>query len=402
MPPAHGKNSQVMFISLTAQLGGVERVLLACVDAAQAMGCVTDGVLLLTASDGPTVDELRRRGVALKSLALPKAVTRMDSSSRGGYLRMMLRLPFLLPALLLYLFRLRRILARSPARLLHAHGLKAGLLTAIAAPHDRQVIWHVHDFLSLRGRFTIRLLRFTAPRVSLAVAVSDAIARDLAQLLPGLPVATLPNAVGAGFLAEVALPRKQQGRLRVGLLATFGYWKGHSLFLRAAARIHAARPGTMQFLIVGGALHETGSAQTDARDLRKQADALGIAETVEFLPFNPNVRGIYESLDVIVNSSTQPEPFGMTLIEGMSRGCAAVAPDIGGPVEILDEGRAGLLYAPYDDAALAAALAKLLDSPELRNSLAAAGMKRVHKNYAPLTFAHGLAVLYQGLEAPQG
>lgn len=386
----------VLFLNITPQLGGAERVLLACVDAALARNTEVHGAVVLTQGEGPCTQELRTRGVAVQCVPLPQRSGRLGSSSPFARLQAALWLPLLAPSLLLYLWRLRRHLKRSPANILHSHGLKAGLLTALAAPRGKQVVWHAHDFLSLRGSLTVALLRVAARKVTRVVAVSEAVAKDLAQVLPGVAVTTLPNAVSAPFLNPVQRSARS-GPLRIGLLATFGYWKGHGLFLEAAAQLLKARPGAAQFLVVGSAVYDTGSEQADVGALRRQAKALGIAEAVEFLPFNPNVRGLYESLDVIVNASTKPEPFGMTLIEGMSRGCVAVAPDVGGPVEILDVGTAGLLYAANDATALAAALQRLVDAPELRQSLAAKGQARVQSLYAPQPYAQGLADLYSSL-----
>jgi len=385
---------EVLFVNITPHLGGAERVLLACVDAALSRNIEVVGALILTAGDGPCAQELRQRGVPLSCVPLPPRGMRLGSASRGARVWAALSLPLLAPTLLLYLWRLRRWLRRSPAGIFHSHGLKANLLTALAAPRGRRVIWHVHDFPSQRGQLTVWLLRFAARWVDRVVAVSSAVADDLAKVLPGLPVTALPNAVNAAFLGA-GVPRTVHGRpLRIGLLATFGYWKGHGLFLDAAAQLLSLRPGAARFLVVGSALYDADSEQADLAALRRQARALNIAEFVEFLPFNPNVMGLYDSIDVVVNASIRPEPFGMTLIEGMSRGCVVVGPATGGPLEILDEGRAGPLYRANDAQALAETLASLIDSPERLEQLSRAGQARVADCYAPQNYAQRLLSLY--------
>ena len=77
-------------------------------------------------------------------------------------------------------------------------------------------------------------------------------------------------------------------------------------------------------------------------------------------------------MDVLVNAS-DPEPFGIVLIEAMARGVAVVAVNSGGPGEFIEDHRTGLLARSGEPAALADALEPLLASPELRVALGQAG-----------------------------
>jgi glycosyltransferase involved in cell wall biosynthesis len=63
----------------------------------------------------------------------------------------------------------------------------------------------------------------------------------------------------------------------------------------------------------------------------------------------------YQKADILVVPSWY-EPFGMVVLEGMLYGLPIVASNIGGPAEILGDGRTGILVPPRDPAALAAYL----------------------------------------------
>ena len=72
----------------------------------------------------------------------------------------------------------------------------------------------------------------------------------------------------------------------------------------------------------------------------------------------PNRRPLLAQADVFVLASRN-EPFGLVLAEAREAGCAIVATAVGGVPEVLEHGRAGVLVAPGDVAALAAALDRL-------------------------------------------
>jgi glycogen(starch) synthase len=76
----------------------------------------------------------------------------------------------------------------------------------------------------------------------------------------------------------------------------------------------------------------------------------------------------YRAADILVVPSRY-EPFGMVVLEGMQHGLAIAAADTGGPAEILDHGRTGLLFRPADPHSLAEALRTLTNDWELRSQL---------------------------------
>jgi glycogen synthase len=88
----------------------------------------------------------------------------------------------------------------------------------------------------------------------------------------------------------------------------------------------------------------------------------------------------YASADILVVPSRY-EPFGMVILEGMLHGLAIVAADVGGPAEILEHGRTGLLFPPRDVMALSSALQRLLKNPEERNALGRAAARQVRRKW---------------------
>lgn len=82
------------------------------------------------------------------------------------------------------------------------------------------------------------------------------------------------------------------------------------------------------------------------------------------------------SLDLVVHTG-EHETFCQVVQEAMASGVAVVAPAAGGPLDLIEHGRTGLLYRPGDDRALARAVDLLLTDPDLRHRCAAAGRMAV-------------------------
>ena len=89
----------------------------------------------------------------------------------------------------------------------------------------------------------------------------------------------------------------------------------------------------------------------------------------------PDASPYIEQMDVLVNAS-DPEPFGIVILEGMARGVAVLAVNSGGPGDFVQDGQTGALARSGQPNALADALAPLLRSPELRERLGRAGRER--------------------------
>ncbi len=82
----------------------------------------------------------------------------------------------------------------------------------------------------------------------------------------------------------------------------------------------------------------------------------------------------YAALDVFVHTGTD-ETFGQTLQEAMASGVPVVAPASGGPLDVVDHGRTGLLHPPHDLRALACAVEHLVGAPQVRRAMGEAGRR---------------------------
>jgi glycosyltransferase involved in cell wall biosynthesis len=149
----------------------------------------------------------------------------------------------------------------------------------------------------------------------------------------------------------------------------------------------------MQLLIVGGAAY--GFSGEYAESLPALIDRLGLTDAVTMTGQVADAGPYIERLDILVNAS-DPEPFGIVLLEGMSRGVAVVAVDSGGPSEFIVNGETGVLARSGEPADLADALEPLLLSGERRRTLGRAGRDRFMRDFTDVAMR---ARFFQQVEA---
>jgi glycosyltransferase involved in cell wall biosynthesis len=381
---------RILFLNPVAAVGGAERSLLDLL-ASLRQADPSIELHLATPATGPLTADAERLGVRVSLLPMPDAVSRLGDSGLSGRGRWRAALALLLggaPAAWAgwgYLRRLHRLVESLRPDVIHSNGMKSHLLAALAAGREGAppVVWHLRDFLG-RRRVMARVLRRAAGRVAGAVAISRAVADDAQTVLPRLPVAVVHNAIdtdaftpgpgnGAWLDGLAGLPPAPAGVVRVGLVAAFARWKGQDVFLDAASRVASGSAGrAVRFYVVGGPLYQTRGSQWSPDELRAHGAALSAAGVLGFVPFCPDPAPVYRALDVVVHASTQPEPFGRTIVEGMACGRPVIVSRAGGAAELFTHDRDAVGVPPGDAGALAAAVADLVNDPARRARLGAA------------------------------
>ena len=190
------------------------------------------------------------------------------------------------------------------------------------------------------------------------------------------PSAIVVTGAGANIAPQPPADRRDDGRTLVFVGRDFRR-KGGAVLLRAFRKLRRARPH-LRLLIAG----PEGSL-----DLGQGVTNLGE------LPFE-RVRDLLCEATIFV-LPTLREPFGIAYLDAMLCEAPCVGTSVGVVPEIL--GDAGIVVPPADDAALAGAIAALLDDPARRRALGAAGRRRVlEKGYLWPEVARRLSDLLEG------
>lgn len=102
----------------------------------------------------------------------------------------------------------------------------------------------------------------------------------------------------------------------------------------------------------------------------------GVPHTMTGALRGSDLQKVYGTFDVFVHTGEE-ETFGQTLQEAHASGLAVIAPAVGGPLDLVDHGRDGLLYPAGDDGAVRAAVEALVGDSALRARMGEAGRRRV-------------------------
>jgi glycosyltransferase involved in cell wall biosynthesis len=179
--------------------------------------------------------------------------------------------------------------------------------------------------------------------------------------------------------------KRQYGSRLVMSVGRLVYYKGFEYLIRAMAQVDG------KLLIVGsGPLRQK---------LEELARSLNVGGKVVFLGRIPDQELIacYHAADVFaLASSARSEAFGLVQVEAMAAGLPVVNTQLDSGVPFVSvNGETGLTVPPCDPAALAGALNRLLNNPELRRSLGDAARQRAGREFSLDVMTSRTLALYQ-------
>jgi glycosyltransferase involved in cell wall biosynthesis len=390
---------------------------------------------VILGEEGPLAARLAQAGISVEVLPIAAAArdARKDTMRFGG------ASPTALLSTLAYVARLTLRLRQLRPDLVHTNSLKAGVYGSLAAnAAGIPVVWHLRDRIApdYLPRPAARFVR------GLVVRMADGVVANSAATLVTLDACDTSHPLAAGArdrngshrtVPKLSMPSspprtlggpasgaRDRGRRvhRVipdsvepspyprtpespatsaptfGIVGRIAPWKGQDLFVRAFA---AAFPsGAERAVIVGAPLFGEEACE---RDLRRLIARLGLAERVELRGFREDVWSELARIDVLVHASVIPEPFGQVVLEGMAAGLPVIAPDEGGPAEVIADGETGRLFAARSVDALAAEMRTLGADPQARERLGSAARRSIEA-YHPIRVGEQLEEMYTDVLRP--
>ncbi len=252
---------------------------------------------------------------------------------------------------LINVFQIRRLVNREGIDVIHCNSIPVLLLARIAGSQAK-IVATCHDFLWHPAK--VWILRLCPDRI---IAVSESVRAFL--ISKGIPGSHC--IIHNGFRDECPKSplSRAEGPVRVGLVARLVPWKGCELILDAVEIL------CQQGIVVEVRLIGEFENQTYEKKIQNRLSGLPVT-CWSFIGSKP---AIYQALDIVVNASIEPEPFGRTLVEAGMFWLPAIGPREGGPAEIILNGTTGLTYTSGNARELASAMGRLIQSEVIRNSM---------------------------------
>jgi glycosyltransferase involved in cell wall biosynthesis len=258
------------------------------------------------------------------------------------------------------------------------------------------IVLHVRD--EMLSRLSPRVLSRRLRDADVVLGVSEFISSGIRAAFPAVAarVRTIHNGVDVSRFAPAE--RAAAGPLRLLFVGRISPEKGVQVLLDAFARLQYEGLEA-ELTLVGDPLGSLPPEMLALFGVVAYDSSLETPPEVRMLGKRPydDLPDLYRSAEVLVAPSLA-EAFGLPLVEAMASGLPVVATRVGGIPEVVEDGVTGLLVAPGNRDALAAAIQRLRD-PDLRRRLGRAGRERAESTFSYDRVTTELAALYDKLRS---
>ena len=269
--------------------------------------------------------------------------------------------------------KVRALLQREDFDIIHLHEPMAPILPLCVLEFSQAVnvgTFHASYKHQHLYRLSHPIIKRWHARLHGGIAVSPAAQRYVNSSFPG-DYKIIPNGIDVDHFSNNAAPWPEymDGKTNILFVGRLEKRKGLKYLLEAYSRLKWELPDT-RLLVVGPGNPDRDSHHILSARAMKDVVFLGKVSYQDLPRY-------YATADIFCAPATGAESFGIVLLEAMAAGKPIVASDIEGYNAIVSHGRQGLLFPRKDTEALAAALALLVQNPELAQSMGARGRQDV-------------------------
>lgn len=225
----------------------------------------------------------------------------------------------------------------------------AGYLT------HKKIMYHIHE-VYINPTILQKIMYYTMEKTATKIiTVSQYVSKNITR-----KSIVIYNAVSRKFVCEseillenINIVQHKFLEKKILMVASLKKYKGIDIFISLAKKCS----GYLFYLVI-----------SDSQDeIKKYFLYTELPKNLYIIPQQKNLILYYFDASIVMNLSLPDlwiETFGMTIIEGFQLGTPCIAPDVGGPKEIVSNGKNGFLINPYDEDSIIKILDTLFTSEE--------------------------------------
>jgi len=299
-----------------------------------------------------------------------------------------------------------RAIRHSAASIVHIHTCSGfsfyrSLVDLLIARHRGcRVVLHVHgaafdEFFDQSSAGRRRIIEWGLRRADCVIALSDTWRNRIAAMAPSARITVIENAIGLPMALTDRRTRPKDQACHFIVLARMDTWKGIDDALTAAGLLDER--GVAFRLTLAGPEGSAGDTAT----LTRKIESLGLSQCVAYVGAvdGETKECLLESADAYVMPSHN-EGMPLSVLEAFAHGLPIVATSVGAIPEIIENGVCGKLVSPQSPSQLADAMASLVNSSKLRQSMGEAARRLAEARFGLDRFERNLIALYDGLLDP--
>lgn len=384
---------KILFVDETSEIGGAEVNIISLVPQLHSKNWKPHIIL---PRKGRLSDRLESLQIDVDFLTIPPLL------SSSIYFRENHKIPNLVAPIfnlfsgIIWIIRLVKYYNNIEPDIVHTISMWAHIFGGVAARiAGKPIIWHFQSIVSLDAgfgtyrKFILLLARIIPDRI---ICVSNLVADQfIMDKKIQKKVCILWNAIDVDRYGEVPVSNDKR-IFTIGTIARFTPWKGQHVAL-AAARELKQRGFQFRWLFAG---EETLGSHSYYARLQEQVKMWKLAPEVEMVGWISDMPSFYRSIDALVHSPIEPEPFGLVLAEALAAGLPVIS-TAGSGIDRLVTAAGGRLVPAKQSHPIALAVEELIKHRNELGSRRTQARQVAQEEFGLDNYTRQLAGIYQSL-----
>ena len=380
----------ILYIHQSAELYGSDKTLLYLANG------INDhsnfNVIVVIPNDGPLKKKLEEYNINVIISPIIKVSRSMFT------LKSLLLLPF---TIIKSVNKLKQTLKGIKIDVVHSNTLAVLVGAFFAKRYKIKHIWHIHEIIEkpkiVSNIFPILVDYFSTKVVYNSNASKTFLCNKRPSLenkshiiLNGLDREVEPKSVNEIENIRSKLFKVNNEDIVLGLVGRINKWKGQQLLLEAFKNIKPEFEN-LKLVFIGSA---PPNQEHFSKELQSKIVEYKLESDCKIIPFQNNIWSIWDSIDIAVVASTEPEPFGLVAIEAMLSKKPVIAANHGGLVEIVLP-ETGYLFTPNEVRSLQDIIKTVLTNKEQVENFKQKGYERAKKHFSLRTYVNHFVKIYK-------